>query len=83
MVGVASRDGQLRIEAVFLGPALPIVDYPVLDYGITAGEWNAVAASNQRVALRLARGESDAGSSRTAEMTQRDDLDRTMAQLVR
>lgn len=53
MVAAATADGQLRVEAVSHGSSRPLIDYPLLDYSVTAGDWNSVAASNQRVSLRL------------------------------
>lgn len=55
MVASATRDGQLRVEALAHGSSRPLIDYPLLDYSVTAGDWNSVAASNQRVSLRLAQ----------------------------
>ena len=83
MIAVAGRDGQLRIETAFHGPMLPIVDYPTLDYAVTAGEWNAAAAYNQRVVLHLARGEFDARNGRVADYENRGELDRIVANLMR
>jgi CheY-like chemotaxis protein len=52
-VAAATRDGRLRVETVSLGSTMPAVEYPLPDYVVTAGEWNAIAAGNQRVTVRL------------------------------
>jgi CheY-like chemotaxis protein len=43
----------LRVENVSHGSTLPVVDYPLADYELSAGAWNAVAAANHRVGVRL------------------------------
>ncbi len=48
-----ARNPRLRVESVSRGSTLPAVDYPLADYSLTAGAWNAVAAANQRVGVRL------------------------------
>jgi hypothetical protein len=50
---LANADSDLRIETASLGAADPMVSYPASPYAVTAGEWNAIAARNQRVELRL------------------------------
>jgi CheY-like chemotaxis protein len=71
MLAVADRDGRLHIEAEFHGPTVPIIDYPILDHNVTAGDWNAAAASNQRVTLGLVQSaQGYALSSRTAAIAQ-------------
>jgi CheY-like chemotaxis protein len=53
-VATATADNPLlTIETVSHGSAEPAVQYPVADYGLTAGAWNAVAAANQRVSVHL------------------------------
>jgi CheY-like chemotaxis protein len=46
------RYPRIRIDKVFRGTASPAVPYPS-PYAATAGEWNKIAARNQRVELRL------------------------------
>lgn len=55
---LASRaaDPALRIEVVAHGSAQPVVPYPALLAGLTAGEWNAVARQNNRVNITLLPG---------------------------
>jgi hypothetical protein len=36
-----------------LGAAQPLIAYPIVSDYLTAGEWNAIAALNQRVAVSL------------------------------
>jgi len=48
-----ARNPRLRVETVSHGSMDPVVDYPTMDFVLTAGAWNAVAAANQRVAFRL------------------------------
>ena len=83
MMAVAGRSGQLRIEADFLGPTLPIVNYPALDYAVTAGEWNAAAAYNQRITLRLPQDELAARNSGIVDLSDRGTLNRMVAELAR
>ena len=53
MASATARNPRLRVESVSRGSAEPAVDYPLADYELTAGAWNAVAAANQRVGVRL------------------------------
>jgi CheY-like chemotaxis protein len=53
MVASATHSSQLRVETVSYGSAQPVIDYPFLDYSVTAGDWNAIAARNQRITLQL------------------------------
>ncbi|HSG64756.1 MAG TPA: hypothetical protein VLD39_07140, partial [Gammaproteobacteria bacterium] len=53
MVAPATRNGLLRIETVSYGISQPLVDYPLLSYTVTAGDWNAIAARNQRITIQL------------------------------
>ncbi len=52
LANAARRYPHLRIEKVLRGAASPAVPYPS-PYSATAGEWNKIAARNQRVELRL------------------------------
>jgi len=45
--------GRIRYEIVSRGNAVPLVGYPPTLVGITAGEWNAVAALNNRVEVQI------------------------------
>jgi CheY-like chemotaxis protein len=49
----AKENRALRLETLSHGSAEPIVPYPASNYDLTAGEWNALAARNQRVEIRL------------------------------
>ncbi len=54
VVATATADNPLlKVETVSHGTTEPVVDYPIADYGLTAGAWNAVAAANQRIGVRL------------------------------
>ena len=49
----AKRYPSLRVETASHGTAVPLVPYPSTNYRSTVGEWNAIAAQNQRVEVRL------------------------------
>jgi CheY-like chemotaxis protein len=53
MVASATRGGGLQVETVSYGSAQPLIDYPFLGYSVTAGDWNVIAARNQRITLQL------------------------------
>lgn len=59
MVASVTRDGEITVVAVAHGTSDPIIDYPALDYSLTAAEWNSIAAINQRVAMRIRAGDTD------------------------
>ncbi|CAN5137669.1 hypothetical protein BH24PSE2_BH24PSE2_04610 [soil metagenome] len=46
-------DGAIEIEVVPRGVEAPLVEYPPLASGVTAGEWNRVARLNNRVRVDL------------------------------
>lgn len=46
--------GPIRVELEPLGNSRPLVPYPVVTDGVTAGEWNLIARQNQRVEVKLA-----------------------------
>ena len=46
--------GQVRVELEPLGNTRPLVAYPLVTDGMTAGEWNIVARQNHRVEVKLA-----------------------------
>jgi CheY-like chemotaxis protein len=48
-----ARSPRIKIETASLGTSEPAVDYPLAGFQLTAGTWNAAAAANQRVAVRL------------------------------
>lgn len=52
---LASRaaDPRLRVEVLGLGASRPAVPYPGVAFGLTAGEWNAVAGENNRIRISL------------------------------
>ena len=45
--------GRIRYEVITLGNASPLLDYPVTLDGVSAGAWNNIAASNNRVDVSL------------------------------
>jgi CheY-like chemotaxis protein len=51
----------VSVETRSHGSAVPLVPYPTSDYDLTTADWNAIAARNQRVELRL---EADATADR-------------------
>jgi hypothetical protein len=53
IASAAARYPGLKIESASRGSAEPVVDYPASSADLTAGNWNAVAAANQRVAVRI------------------------------
>lgn len=46
--------GPIRVELEPLGNTRPLVAYPLVTDGMTAGEWNLVARQNHRVEVKLA-----------------------------
>ena len=46
--------GPIRVELEPLGNSRPLVPYPLVTDGMTAGEWNLVARQNHRVEVKLA-----------------------------
>ncbi len=51
---VAATSGtRIRIETVSVGADEPAIAYPTLTESLSAGEWNRIAASNQRIEIRL------------------------------
>ena len=49
----SARNSHLRVDMISHGTSEPRVEYPPPGYEVTAGEWNALAANNQRVGVRL------------------------------
>jgi CheY-like chemotaxis protein len=49
----ASRYPRVKIESASRGSSEPAVAYPVPSADLTAGAWNAIAAANQRVTVRI------------------------------
>lgn len=45
--------GPVRIEVLAHGNTMPVVPYPSTPQGVTAGEWNRIAARNNRVSVTL------------------------------
>lgn len=45
--------GKIRYEIISLGNSSPLLDYPATAAGMTASEWNQIAAGNNRVDLSL------------------------------
>ncbi len=54
-IALASRDRMVRFEIVSQGASQPRRSYPLSTQGLTAGEWNEIAAANQRVEVRISR----------------------------
>jgi len=52
-IAAESRDGTIRFEIVSHGASQPRSAYPPFTQGLTAGEWNEIAAGNQRVEVRI------------------------------
>jgi CheY-like chemotaxis protein len=52
-IALESRDGTVRFEIVSHGASQPQSAYPSFTQGLTAGEWNEIAASNQRVEVSI------------------------------
>jgi CheY-like chemotaxis protein len=50
---LAASGGPIRVELEPLGNSRPLVPYPAATAEITAGEWNQIAAKNQRVEVKL------------------------------
>ena len=46
--------GPIRVELEPLGNSRPLVAYPLVTDGMTAGDWNLVARQNHRVEVKLA-----------------------------
>ena len=46
-------EGRIRYEIVSLGNTEPLIAYPAMSTGILAGDWNDVAAANNRVVVSL------------------------------
>ena len=47
------RDGRINIQLYSSGLSEPREDYPLKSQGLTAGQWNAVAAKNNRLSIKL------------------------------
>lgn len=45
--------GRLRYQIVSLGNSDPLIPYPLTAQGMTAGDWNRIAAANNRVEITL------------------------------
>ncbi len=52
-IALESRDGVVRFEIISHGASQPRVAYPSFTQGLTADEWNEIAAANQRVEVRI------------------------------
>jgi len=49
----ARSDGHIRYEIISLGNSDPILAYPAMAEGMTAGAWNRIAAANNRVEISI------------------------------
>jgi len=45
--------GRIRYEIVSLGNSAPLLDYPVTIDGVSASDWNLIAAANNRVEISI------------------------------
>jgi len=45
--------GRIRYEIVSMGNSDPLIDYPMTTEGVTASEWNRIAAANNRVEISI------------------------------
>ena len=45
--------GRIRFDLVSLGNSAPLIDYPVIEPGLTAAEWNSIAVLNNRISVSL------------------------------
>ena len=52
-IALATREEGIRFEIVSEGSRAPRIGYPLVIQGLTAGEWNDVAARNNRVEVRI------------------------------
>jgi hypothetical protein len=53
VASAAARYPRLKIETTSRGSTEPAVDYPASSSDLTAATWNAIAAANQRVAVKI------------------------------
>jgi hypothetical protein len=53
VASAAARYPRIKIESASLGSSEPAVAYPASSSDLTAGTWNAIAAANQRVAVKI------------------------------
>ena len=60
----AARYPRLKIVSASRGSAEPAFEYPASSADLTAGSWNAVAAANQRVAVKILPESNASASSR-------------------
>ena len=64
VASATAANPDLRVESVSHGSAVPAVEYPLVGYELTAGAWNAVAATNHRVEVHLIANDTAAGARR-------------------
>jgi len=53
VMAVAQGDESVAFEVIAHGSSMPRVSYPAFVEGVTAGDWNEIAAQNQRVEVEL------------------------------
>jgi CheY-like chemotaxis protein len=53
LVASATRDGRITVDTLLHGTTEPLIEYPSLDYTVTAADWNSIADVNQRVSMRV------------------------------
>ena len=52
-ISLATREEGIQFQIVSEGSAEPRAGYPLFSQGLTAGEWNEIAARNHRVEVRI------------------------------
>jgi hypothetical protein len=68
MISSATSDGRFEVNTAVHGAAAPIIDYPGLDYSVTAGYWNSIADINQRISIRIIGDDADVAGERFAHL---------------
>lgn len=68
LVASATRGSAIEIDTVLHGASEPIIDYPGLDYSVTAGYWNSIADINQRISMRVSGEGAAASGERLARL---------------
>jgi hypothetical protein len=64
LASAAVRNPSVRVDTVSRGSSQPAESYPAVNYELTAGAWNTVAAANHRVDVRLLPQATDGGARR-------------------
>jgi len=64
VASAAARNPRVRVETVAHGSSSPVLDYPTVNYELTAGAWNRAATANHRVEVSLIADPADTGARR-------------------